>query len=121
MAEAARGFEYPFKPYFGMGFCALLGGGRSMDDAGELPGVPAKVPLERDRSAETMLEMDSLRLEFDFAVTGSRSVDMCSILSSRSRIRADSSLFSLKISPLTVSLSFRPFCMIESTRWMAGM
>lgn len=119
IAEAARGFEYPFNPYFGIGFWEVFGG-RSIDDAGELPGVPANVPLERDRSADTILEIDSRRLEFDLAVTGSVNIARCSILSSRSRMRAESSLLSLKISPLTVSLSFSPFCMIVSTRCIAG-
>lgn len=42
--DAARGLLYPFKPYFGIGCVEEAGVGRSMEDAGELPGVPANVP-----------------------------------------------------------------------------
>jgi hypothetical protein len=58
LVDIARGLVYPFNPYLGVGF-SLLFGGRSMEEGGELPGVPAKVVLVKERSADTILEIDS--------------------------------------------------------------
>lgn len=62
LVDAALGLLYPFRPYFEP-VCSSLCGGKSTEDGGELPGVPGKV-LVKERSAETILEIDSRNFEF---------------------------------------------------------
>ena len=117
--EGVRCLVYPLSPYLGAGF-SILWGGKSTDDGGELPGVPAKVVLVKERSAETMLDIDSRNLEFCRVLKGSSKVSRSSIVSVKSRILDDRSLCRRRISPFTVKRSFRPFWMIARTRLMAG-
>jgi hypothetical protein len=82
---------------------------KSIEDAGELPGVPAMVALENDRSAEMILEIDSRNREFCLELTGSSMLSRLSMTSVRSRNLDDRSLCRRSISPFTVRRSFKPF------------
>lgn len=107
VVDDALGLEYPFIPYLGVCLPAAWFE-KSIEEAGELPGVPAMVALEKDRSAEMILEIDSRNREFCFELTGSSRFSMSSITSVRSLNLEERSLCSRSISPLTVRRSFRP-------------
>ena len=88
------------------------------DDAGELSGVSIAL-LVAGLSIVMMLDIESRNCWFLVALRSSRAASMAFIFSCRDDDLAFKSVCRRIISPLTVSLSLMPFCIIDNTRSIA--